>query len=214
MSGPSFATEDRLLAAAARAGVPVPPIVASATACAPHLGPARITEHVDGEALGPRIVRGDRFAAARAVLPAQCGRALGAIHSIDPAEVPGLEPVDTLGRLRDGLDLLGEHRPAFELALRWLHDHRPPPRPTSVVHGDFRVGNLLVDESGLRAVLDWELAHLGDPVEDLGWLCARPWRFGGPGEAAGLGSRTGLLAAYREAGGRDVTPERLPIFQP
>lgn len=206
MGGPSLATEDALLDAAERARVPVPPVVVDASGCEPFLGAARITEHVDGEALGPRIVRRDEFAPARTVLARQCGAALAAIHSIDPAEVPGLEAVDTLGRLRDGLDLLDEHRPAFELTLRWLHEHRPPERPRSVVHGDFRIGNLLVDpEDGLRAVLDWELAHLGDPLEDLGWLCVRAWRFGGDGEVGGVAPLADLIDAYAEASGAPVS---------
>ncbi|GAA1917702.1 phosphotransferase [Nocardioides marmoribigeumensis] len=83
----------------------------------------------------------------------------------------------------------------------------------ALVHGDFRLGNLLVAPDGRVAVLDWELAHLGDPAEDLGWLCARPWRFGGPGEAAGLGSRDELLSAYASAGGSGVDPERLHFWE-
>jgi aminoglycoside phosphotransferase (APT) family kinase protein len=206
MGSTSLASEDALLAAASAAGVPVPPMVIDAARCEPVLGAARITQHVEGEALGPRIVRRDEFAPARALLAGQCGRALAAIHSIDPDEVPGLEPVDTLGRLRDGLDLLDEHRPAFELALRWLAEHRPVQRRLAVVHGDFRVGNLLVDpEQGLTAVLDWELAHLGDPLEDLGWLCVRAWRFGGEGEVGGVAPLADLLDAYAEATGTPVS---------
>jgi aminoglycoside phosphotransferase (APT) family kinase protein len=207
MDGPSIAVEDALIAAAEHAGVPIPPTVVGAAGCADALGAARISLQVDGEALGPRIVRQERYADARAALPAQCGRALAAIHSIDPAAVPGLVEVDVLTRLRDGLDLVQEHRPAFELALRWLHDHRPPPRPTVVVHGDFRIGNLLIDETGLQAVLDWELAHLGDPLEDLGWLCVRAWRFGGEGEVGGVGPLVDLLDAYAEASGEPVSAD-------
>ena len=205
MTGPSFTVEDALLAAAEHSGVPVPPTVIDAAGCAAVLGDARITVHVEGESLGPRIVRRPEFAAARSTLSAQCGRALAAIHSIDPDDVPGLEEIDTLGRLRDGLDLVEEARPAFELALRWLHEHRPAPGPVRVVHGDFRIGNLLVDETGLQAVLDWELAHLGDPLEDLGWLCVRAWRFGGEGEVGGVGPIEDLLDAYAEASGSPVS---------
>ena len=77
------------------------------------------------------------------------------------------------------------------------------------MHGDFRMGNLLVDASGLRAILDWELAHAGDPAEDLGWLCARAWRFGGAGHVGGFGDLSTLLAAYEGAGGDAVEPERV-----
>jgi hypothetical protein len=77
------------------------------------------------------------------------------------------------------------------------------------VHGDFRIGNFLVDAEGLRGVLDWELAHAGDPAEDIGWLCAPAWRFGGPGEVGGFGAVADLLAAYEGAGGTPVAPERV-----
>ncbi len=204
MGGPSLAAEDALLAAAAKAGVPVPLVVADTAAAAPFVGDGRVTSHVDGETLGPRIVRREDLTSGRRALAGQCGQALAAIHSIDPAAVPGLQPVDTLGRLRDGLDLLGERRPAFELALQWLTANRPPTGPVRVVHGDFRVGNLIVDETGLRAVLDWELAHLGDPLEDLGWLCVRAWRFGGEGEVGGVAPLEDLLTAYGDASGHAV----------
>lgn len=206
MGGPSLAAEDALLAASAAGGVPVPEVVADTATAEPFVGPGRVTAAVPGEALGPRIVRDERYAVARSALPGQCGRALAAIHAIDPASVPGLQPVDTLGRLRDGLDLVEEARPAFELALRWLAANRPPPSDPAVVHGDFRIGNLLVDETGLRAVLDWELAHLGDPLEDLGWLCVRAWRFGGEGEVGGVGDLDDLLAGYEAGSGRSVDP--------
>lgn len=205
--GPTFAVEDRLLAAAAVAGVPIPELVVDAAGCA-ELGDARITRRVDGESLGPRIVRKDEFAVARSLLPRQLGEALAAIHSIPPADADGLAEGDPIAQLRGGLDVLGVVSPAFELALRWLDDHRPAASDPAVVHGDFRVGNLLVDPTdGLRAVLDWELAHLGDPIEDLGWLCVRAWRFGGDGVVGGIGDLDDLLDAYRAASGRTVDAE-------
>lgn len=207
MGGPSLGTEDALLRAAAEAGVPVPAVVVDAEATTPAVGPGRVTERIDGETLGSRLVSDDRFAEARSVLAGQCGAALAGIHRLDPAAFADLEPVDTLGRLRDGLDLLDEARPCFELALRWLHANRPEPGRLSVVHGDFRIGNLVVDETGLRAVLDWELAHLGDPLEDLGWLCVRAWRFGGAGEVGGIAPLAHLLDAYADATGQPVDPE-------
>jgi aminoglycoside phosphotransferase (APT) family kinase protein len=209
LGGPTMATEDGLLAAAAAAGVPVPPVVVDAGACEPILGPARITAFVAGEALGPRIVRDERYAAARSVLVGQCGQALAAIHSIDRGLVPELEVLEPLERLRIGLDLVDEHRPALELALRWLADHRPEPVAPAVVHGDFRVGNLLVDDTGLRAVLDWELAHAGDPAEDLAWFCLRAWRFGGAGEAGGVGTLEDLLASYNTAAASPIDVDRV-----
>ncbi|HEX7131020.1 MAG TPA: phosphotransferase [Iamia sp.] len=205
MGAPSMAVEDALLAAAEAAGVPVPAVLVAADDAGP-LAPARITAAVPGEALGPRLVRAERTDEGRRALAAQMGSALAAIHSIPLDEHPALERKDSLEGARNGLDLVGEARPAFELALRWLHENRPPPTPDTVVHGDFRIGNLLVDGDELTAVLDWELAHRGDPLEDLGWLCVRAWRFGGDHEVGGLADLDDLLAGYTAARGVDVDP--------
>jgi hypothetical protein len=134
------------------------------------------------------------------------GRALAAIHAIPVDDHPSLDRKDVLASARAGLDLVGEARPAFELALRWLDENRPPATPDTIVHGDFRIGNLLIDGDDLTAVLDWELVHRGDPLEDLGWLCVRAWRFGGEHEVGGVADLDDLLAAYRAARGVDVDP--------
>jgi hypothetical protein len=97
----------------------------------------------------------------------------------------------------------------FELALDWLTVNPPPAREPVLLHGDFRLGNLIVGPEGLRAVLDWELTHLGNPAEDLGWLCVKAWRFGAARPVAGVGSREELLAEYRAAGGADIGPDEL-----
>ncbi len=203
-----MAVEDRLLDAADAAGVPVAPVVVDAAAAeAAGLGAARVSAHVEGEALGPRIVRAERTEEGRRSLAHRMGAALAGIHAIDPEVVADLDVVDPLGRVRDGLDLLGEQRPALELGLRRLEATRPETGAPGVVHGDFRVGNLLVDGDDLTAVLDWELAHRGDPAEDLGWLCGRAWRFGGDREVGGVADLDDLLAGYVEAGGRPTSPE-------
>jgi hypothetical protein len=131
---------------------------------------------------------------------------LAAIHGIEPESVPGLSATDPLADPRPLLDALGEVRPALELGARWLDAHRPASGPSRTVHGDFRLGNLLVGPDGLRAVLDWELAHQGNPVEDIGWLCAPAWRFGGAARVGGFGDLDVLLEAYEAAGGRAVDP--------
>ncbi|MBV8303223.1 MAG: phosphotransferase family protein, partial [Acidimicrobiia bacterium] len=134
---------------------------------------------------------------------------LAAIHSIPVDRVPGLNAeIDAVATWRAMLDGLGQPHPTFELALRWLDDLRPPGTGAAVVHGDFRNGNLIVGPEGLRAVLDWELAHVGDPMEDLGWLCVRAWRFGvGDRPVGGFGARADLYAAYGRASGRAVEPD-------
>ncbi|MEV4806017.1 phosphotransferase family protein [Nonomuraea sp. NPDC049421] len=216
--GLGLAVEARLMRAAAEAGVPVPEIVAC--------GPSYILmTRVAGETIPRRILRDDAFAAARPLLARQCGQALAAIHrmplSVAPPDVPPAGPPagpptgppagpeDPLVRWRAVLDQLGEPHPVFELALRRLAAGRPPARPPALVHGDFRNGNLIVGPEGIRAVLDWELAHAGDPLEDLGWLCVKAWRFGSPLPVGGFGGYDELIRAYEEAGGRPVDRESL-----
>ena len=205
-------TEASLLRAAHDAGVPVPGVVALGEG--DDLGASwLVVERIEGETIPRKILRDDEWAGARRALTAQAGRALAAIHTIDPGAVDGLAPSDPLGDPLPFLDGLGEVRPALELGVRWLAAHRPPDGPRVAVHGDYRMGNLLVGPDGLRGVLDWELAHTGDPAEDVGWLCAPAWRFGGTGEVGGFGALDELLAAYAAAGGGAMTPDRVHWWQ-
>jgi Ser/Thr protein kinase RdoA (MazF antagonist) len=136
--------------------------------------------------------------------------ALASIHRIPADLTPALAIEDPLAVLREWHDRLGEPHPAFELAFRALESDRPPATRRTLVHGDFRIGNLMVGPSGLTGVLDWELAHVGDPVEDLGWLCVPAWRFGRPDRpAAGLATREELLDAYARHAGIAVEPAAL-----
>lgn len=199
--------EATLLAAASEAGVPVAPVLAASNDPSVVGSPFLVMGWVEGETIARRLLRDDEFAVARTQLVGQCAGALAAIHEIPTAAGPHLRDQEPVGQLRDLIDLGGQPHPAFELALRWLEDHRPAGGPTTVVHGDFRLGNLMVGPDGLAAVLDWELAHLGDPMEDLGWLCVRAWRFGAAEPVAGLGDYAELFAAYEAASGRPVDPE-------
>jgi aminoglycoside phosphotransferase (APT) family kinase protein len=205
--GADRATEYRLLAAVGAAGVPVPR-VRFLLEGDDDLGDGFVMDHVDGETIPRRILRDEPFAAVRPRLAAQCGRIAAAIHAVALETLPALEVLDAatqLERHRSLLDALGDPHPAFELGLAWLAEHLPAPTPARLVHGDFRNGNFVVGPEGIRAVLDWELAHLGDPTEDLGWLCVRSWRFGRDDRpAGGFGSRAELLDAYAAAGGREV----------
>ena len=160
---------------------------------------------VDGETLARRILRDDRFITARSRLVAECAQQLALLHGLDPRDFPELTRTDPLAEMRATVDEVGEPHPALELGFRWLDEHRPATRPDAVVHGDFRLGNLMVDDDGLAAVLDWELAYIGDPLADLGWLCVRSWRFGARPPVAGLGSRQELLTSYEHAGGKPVS---------
>jgi aminoglycoside phosphotransferase (APT) family kinase protein len=205
-TGKGMATEAALLVAAAEAGVPVPRLRLDATEGL--VGqPAFVTDRIEGETIARRILRDDAYAAARPVLAAQFGRVLAAIHRIPPDVVDGLEQQDQVTQYRAVLDSFDEPHPAFELGFRWLEANRPAPTRTTIVHGDFRNGNMIVGPDGLRAVLDWELAHLGDPMEDLGWLCVRAWRFGEQLPVGGFGEREDLFAAYAEVAGVAVDPK-------
>jgi aminoglycoside phosphotransferase (APT) family kinase protein len=208
-SGPGMAAEAELMRLAATGGVPVPRVLADDGGDA--LGaPCVVMERLEGETIARKILRDDDYAAARQLLTEQSAAALAGIHAIDPTAAPAsLREADQLDEMRALLDGLGRPHPAFELGVRWLDANRPAPTDRTVVHGDFRLGNLLVGPDGLRGVLDWELAHLGDPAEDLGWLCVRAWRFGSPHPVAGVGSREDLLAAYAAAGGRRIEPDVL-----
>jgi aminoglycoside phosphotransferase (APT) family kinase protein len=200
--------EAQLLRAAAVAGVPVAEVVAVSDDASVLGAPFLVMRRVDGETIARRILRDPELAAARSALVGQCADALAAIHRLPTDAGPHLRSGDPVAQLRGLLDGLGQPHPAFELGLRWLDARRPDDVPARVVHGDFRLGNLIVGHDGLRAVVDWELAHLGDPVEDLGWLCVRAWRFGSPFPVAGVGERDALYAAYAEASGEAVDPER------
>ncbi|MGV0806598.1 phosphotransferase family protein [Mycolicibacterium setense] len=202
-----MAREADCFRACARAGIPVPALLAHGDGTNGIGSPFLLMERLDGETLPHRLLGSERWAAVRPKLAHQCGTILGRIHGLDPAELAQLEVRgDALTRLRETHASFGEDRPAMELIFRRLAQTRPEPVPAAVVHGDFRNGNLLIDDGGVRAVLDWELAHIGDPREDLGWLCARAWRFGAAPEVGGFGSLDELLAGYVEVTGSSVDP--------
>jgi aminoglycoside phosphotransferase (APT) family kinase protein len=194
--------EARALRAAAAAGVPVPEVVATVDG-------GIVMRRIEGETIPRRILRDEAYAAARPKLAAQCGEILARLHRIEPARIGGLDEQDQVAQYREALDALGEPHPAFELGLRWLERNRPPRGPTCVVHGDFRNGNLIVGPDGVRAVLDWELVHAGDPMEDLGWLCTRAWRFGEALPVGGFGTYEQLIGAYEATSGAPVDRDAL-----
>jgi aminoglycoside phosphotransferase (APT) family kinase protein len=209
-------TEYRLLEAAGGAGVPVPRVRMLLDA-ADDLGTGFVMDRVEGETIARRILRDDEYARARPRLAAQCGEIAARIHAIEPSSLPSL-PVQSAAMQIDQymglLDVYDEPHPAFELARQWLLARLPAePRAPQLVHGDFRNGNFIVDAHGIASVLDWELAHLGDPVEDLGWLCVKSWRFGvAERVVGGFGDVDQLLDAYERAGGRCVAPDELRFW--
>jgi aminoglycoside phosphotransferase (APT) family kinase protein len=213
--------EHALIALALNAGVPAPKPLAFEQEGG-RLGTAgMLMSFVAGTSVAPRILRKPEFEAARERMTAQLGEALARIHSIDVKGVagvladPGGDPaLAQISEWERQLDEIGEPLPAVELGLRWLRANAPEPAEPRLVHGDFRLGNFIVDGNGLAAVIDWELAHLGDPAEDIGWLCIRSWRFGNDDQpVAGVGQLDEFVSAYEAAGGASVDRERLRYWE-
>lgn len=181
------------------------------------LGRGFIMMRVEGETIARKILRDAEYANARPILARQLGRIAAGIHALPEAKLPKLRINSATTEIAD---LAREYRstdwprPVFELALRWLSDHDPgASREITLVHGDFRNGNLIIGPDGVRAVLDWEIAHLGDPMEDLGWICVNSWRFGEIDKpVGGFGTREDLFAGYEEAGGK-VDPDRVMFWE-
>ena len=209
MNRVAVTTEAACMEAAGRAGVPVPTVISAQDDTEPFGRPYMIMHRVEGETIARHILRDDEFAGARGSFSQQCGRILGRLRTTDHRLVPGLAHEDQLARWVDVLRLADSPVPTFDWALRYLLKERPPQNDPTLVHGDFRLGNLIVGSDGVRAVLDWELVHLGDPLEDLGWLCARPWRFRGPEPVGGMGTYDKLIDAYERETGVTVDPDEL-----
>ena len=201
----TMGTEARCLRASAQAGLAVPQVLLDSDSTDLFGSAGIVMERIEGETLARRILRDEKFQDARSALAADCGTFLAGLHAIDPQVVAPLQSADPLTQIRLTLDALDMPSPTFEFAIRWLESNRPQTLSTAIVHGDFRLGNFIVGEEGLRAVLDWELVHLGDPREDLGWLCVKAWRFGAAEPVGGFGTREDLLAAYQAAGGAPVS---------
>jgi aminoglycoside phosphotransferase (APT) family kinase protein len=198
----------KLLQLAYKYGVPVPePIFEFIEE--DQLGRGHIMAHVEGETLPKKLLHDPQFETARDAFIEQAAKILVQIHSIDPREAKFLDDsLDTIDPLQAQMvryDYYGEPHPALDYAFRWLDQHRPSARQACLVHGDFRNGNMIIDSEGINAMLDWECAHIGDPMSDLGWLCTRSWRFGNTTlHAGGFATRQALFDAYESAGGRAV----------
>jgi len=212
----SIEAEAALVARAQGVGVPAPRVHCVLDA-SQGIGAGYVMQRMPGESLARRILREERFAAARPRMAGQCGEILAGIHAVPCEDLEGLKELGVSEQLDHYLavyDSLGELHPVFELAFRFLRDRRPDEVESVLVHGDFRNGNLLVEESGVTGVLDWELAHRGDPMEDLGWLCTPSWRFGElDQEVGGFGARGDLFSAYEAAGGGPVDAARVHFWE-
>jgi aminoglycoside phosphotransferase (APT) family kinase protein len=208
--------EAKLMQLAYQAGLPSPRVL-HVLQPQDDLGTGFVMARVEGETIPRKILRDPQFAEVRPRLARQLGQVLAGIHGIDQAQLPKLRQMTAAKEIAEferDYRSFDWPRPVFELALRWLRDHDPGPSDEVIlVHGDFRHGNLIIGPDGLRAVLDWELAHLGDPMEDLGWVCVNSWRFGEIDKpVGGFGTREELFAGY-EAASRRVDLGRVNFWE-
>jgi len=213
----SLATEAALIRATGANGARVPQVRHVCDA-ADGLGEAYLMVRVSGETLGRKITSDPRFDAIRPALARQCGESLVAIHKTPPPPGLKLKTVDgafELDRYEEVYRATGAERPILELAFQYLRKHVPDPVEPVLLHGDFRNGNIMFDpEKGVAAILDWELAHIGDPAEDMGWICTNSWRFGRPDRpVGGFGDYADLLAGYAAAGGKAIELPRVRFWQ-
>ena len=202
--GIGLTTEAAIIEAARAAGAPAPEVT---HVCddVDGLGAAYVMRRLEGETIARKILRDEAFAKARPKLARQCGAAIARIHATPTDTLPELPYSDAaaqLDRYEDIYRSFETPRPIFDLAFRHLRERAPTPITRTLVHGDFRLGNIMVGSEGLVAALDWEIAHIGDPAEDLSWICMPSWRFGQVEHpVGGFGTVEELLAGYREAGG-------------
>jgi aminoglycoside phosphotransferase (APT) family kinase protein len=212
-----LATEAALIRASGANGA-LSPQVRHVCDEADRLGEAYVMVRLEGETLGRKITSDPRFDGVRGKLARQCGEAIAGVHATPPPEGLNLKVTDAaieIDRYEESYRASGAERPILELAFQYLRKRIPEPVAPRLVHGDFRNGNIMFHpEAGVVALLDWELGHIGDPAEDLGWICTNSWRFGRPDRpVGGFGDYADLLAGYAAAGGEPIPLERVRFWQ-
>lgn len=203
-------TEVQWLRLAATAGVRVANVVASDPDGTEHGGPFFVTDRVDGISIPKQVVDLCKQTSGLGPKVAHTiGASMALLHALPTSAVPidverpeGTAIEAAYAWIDEGMSELLQPSPAFSLAVRWLHSNAPEPQQIVPIHGDVRNGNILVNPSGLGAILDWETAHLGERFEDLAWLAQRMWRARNDElEIGGFGNRSDLRAGYESAGG-------------
>lgn len=211
--------EFAVLRAAFDAGVAAPEPIAACADPAVLGTDFYIMRRADGVGAGHKVVKSD---APQRDLARELGRQLGLLHKAGP-DTPGLEvlplsdaapALECVHNYRDWMGDVASRDPVLAWGLRWLEVNAPPPGDLVLCHRDFRTGNYLVKDGKLTAILDWEFAGFGDPMEDLGWFCARSWRFGrNDREAGGLADRADFYAGYEKSSGRTVDPQAVAYWE-
>jgi aminoglycoside phosphotransferase (APT) family kinase protein len=216
---PGLKTEALLMRVARAAGVPEPEVYVVFEP-GDGLGDGFVMQWLDGETLGARIVRSEALAEVRPKLACECGQILARIHSIDLNETgldALLDPMDPAAFVEQTWEryrLLNTPQPMIDYAGRWLMEHLPADARSTLVHNDFRNGNFMVGPNGIVAVLDWEVAHIGDPMRDLGWICTNSWRFGRSDlPVGGFGEYADLFRGYEAESGIAVDPDHVKFWE-
>lgn len=216
LRGISLAIQADIIDLAVQSGVTAPTVRARLKP-GDELGEGFVMDKAEGETLPHKILGNPEFAEAESKLTEQCAAELWNIHNIDPKVLQGslehYSPLDLIGLQKDKYHEIGSAIPIYEYAFHWLEENAPDGGTKKLVHGDFRMGNLMITPSGLSAVLDWELTRLGDPVQDLAYLCTPSWRFGHYEKVAGgFDTAEAFLAAYAKHSGETVDPDRFRFW--
>jgi len=216
------ATEFRAMEAAYKAGLPAPEtlfLVEDLT----WLGrPFSISAEVPGCQSAADGIAPEH----RAEVGRQKWAIMGRLAALDPTELGvegvmaattretcAMEQVDYWAKVIEEDEL--SPNPVAHAAIRWLRRHPPPPaQKLSLVHGDFRTGNFLYSPQGeIKAVLDWEMAHIGDPLEDLAWSMDPLWCWIEPQKAGRLLPHKEAVRVWEAASGLTVDPEAFRWWQ-
>ena len=215
---PGLVTEAKLIQNARKWGVPEPEVYYILEP-EDDLGEGFIMQWLDGEALGARIVRSEKFEALRQTLAYECGKVMAMIHLIDLDETGLRQKLDVMSPeyfVTQTLERYHQYetpQPMIDYTGRWLMDNLPGNYEFRLVHNDFRNGNFMISPDGIIAVLDWELAHIGDPMRDLGWICVNSWRFGSHKPVGGFGEYEDLFRGYEEISGTKIDPAAVKFWE-
>ena len=197
-------------------GAPVPEIIMEFSEGA-EIGEGYVMQSVGGETIPRKILRDDSYKNIRNKLPYEIGKSLAQIHKTKLEKLQDLEKItfsESLEKLFIIYDSFDQPQPVFDLAFKWLENQKILDYEEVLVHGDYRFGNFIISEKKLESIIDWELAHIGNPMEDLGWLCVRSWRFGNVNKrAAGLGDVDDLIAGYESNSKIKIDKSQLDMWQ-
>jgi len=210
------ADEARIQKEVIKVGAPVP-IILAVSKNEEELGDSYIMHFVEGESIARKILRDKEYKKALPILAYQCGEAIAKIHNVDINNfsfLPKKPAEDQLEDLYSTYQSFEQPSPVFEYAYLWLKEQDFGNFQESLVHGDFRLGNIIVNADGLQSIIDWELAHIGNPLQDLGWVCGNSWRFGKNDKVVGgFGELEDLLEGYNSVSKLKVNKEMVRCWQ-